>query len=167
MSDERIGKTLPEEGLRTDANSDGEEVRIDSPSPVELRRISSQILDVGLEAYGKGMAFAERMEMQASVLSEMRKGKRVVPYHLVLGLLLHRDAAKAVLMRECELAGYPAPVEPTTIQLTTSQAKEIAQMREFFADMWPYAGESYAQRYYRVSREQLDVAVDHHLMMGK
>lgn len=124
------------------------------------------MFDLGIEKYGKALAFAERIEMQTSVLSEMRRGKRTVPFYAVLGLFGSREAARVVIANQCAFAGLPPPLLDT-LELNTAQAREIERMRTLMGAAWEHFGEAYAQRFYRISRDVLDIAVTEHLRLGK
>ncbi len=167
MSDESdMRLEVPEGGMLMHANSWSERALIGQPDPRQLISAAAQIFDNAVEQWGKGLALAEALSVPTSDVSNWRKGKRRVPYYAVLALLPNDAAAESVLKAECGIAGYPAPVR-NTIELSTPQALEIARMRDFLGDMWKFAGEEYAARFYRTTREHLDVAVDQHLRLGK
>lgn len=158
-----IEPSLREEEVRIEAN----QVRTDFPPVDELRGISASILDEGLETFGKGMHFAALMGMQTSVLSEMRRSKRIVPFHVALGMMAHPGAAQVIIRRQCQLAGFPEPLL-TTIVLDHGEAKALDGVRQLMrvAGLWIHFGAELARVRYGCTLDLLDAGIDGALRVG-
>jgi len=124
----------------------------------DLRQASAKIFDSGVADFGKGVYFADVVETPASMLSEMRNGKRTIPFHFVLALLQNRSSAKSIIHPLCRIAGFTMPALQTEIELSPGEARLLRFLMH--AGAWRFVGGMIAREFYRVELDLLEVAID-------
>jgi hypothetical protein len=164
--DSLIATSLGENRLRTDSEqgsqSSDERLRLESIDvrSTQAKQWARDWLSAGIESWGKQDAFAARIGVTKSVLSEMLSGAQPRALYLVhaLPLLGSIASAKAFTGWQCRMAGLQQPELADTVQLTTSEVRLLSWLMSTPA--WSlFLGVLIARKFYRVELELLEVAV--------
>jgi hypothetical protein len=153
-------------GLTEDGG--GEEGVSVTPGAPDLRIESRKLFALGLDAWAGGdESLAAAIGKTRGYVADLKSGQRPVPFHAVLTLLDNPNAARVVLGRQCDLAGFAMPQPKATIVLTTGEARSFADTRRVCGPaIWAHVGAVLAAER-GVELDLFDVAIDHALELGR
>lgn len=140
---------------------DRERLGTRGPLADDCRALVQPLLARGLREHESDASMASLIGESAQKISDMRGGMRPVHgWQIVMMMLFSPRFLMGFVDLPCQAHSLVVPFPANTIQLTTSEARTLADVRSLHEGSWVYFGAALARRRFGTTLDLLNAAID-------